>query len=109
MPSISASRTKPQVSGNISLKNILGSNTTVAPAWKQSNSSMGDGGGGGGGGGGGLANTAVVEEQGEVGEGPSVSGDATVATTAPATTHPKGRKERGKQKQTLFTIGSLAT
>ena len=99
---MSASRTKPQVSGNISLKNILGS-TTVAPAWKQSNSSMGDGGGGGG-----LANTAVVEEQGEVGEGPSVSGDATVVA-APATTHPKGRKERGKQKQTLFTIGSLAT
>jgi hypothetical protein len=54
----------------------------------------------------GLANTVVVEEQGGDGENP-LSGDAT-ATTA-TTTQTKGRKEKGKQKQTLFTIGSLAT
>lgn len=104
---MTASRAKPHVSGNVSLKNILGSTTgPVVPAWKQSNFSMGDGVGGGG-----LINTAVVEEQGEVGEGP-VSGDATATATttaATATTQTKGRKERGKQKQTLFTIGSLAT
>ena len=105
---MTASRTKPQVSGNVSLKNILGSTTgPVVPAWKQSNSSMGDGTSSSGGGGS-LANTAVVEEQGEAGEGP-VSGDAIVTTTATATTQTKGRKERGKQKQTLFTIGSLVT
>jgi E3 ubiquitin-protein ligase ZNF598 len=99
---LSASRTKPHVSGNVSLKNILGNTTgRVVPAWQQSNSSMGDGGGGGG-----LANTVVAEEQGGVGEDP-VSGEAT-ATTA-TTTQTKGKKERGKQKQTLFTIGSLAT
>lgn len=107
MPSSAASRTRPQVSGNVSLKNILGSTTgPVVSAWQQSNSTMGDGGDGGGG----LANTAVVEEQGEVG-GP-VAGDASTAlTTTTTTTTPqtKGRKERGKHKQTLFTIGSLAT
>jgi len=98
---LTGSRTKPQVSGNVSLKNILGSTTgPVVSAW-QSNSSMGDVGGGG---------QAVAEEQGgEVGEGHAVSGDATAtATTTTATTQTKGRKERGKQKQTLFTIGSLA-
>lgn len=78
-------------------------NTTgpVVPAWQQSNSSMGDGNGGGE-----LANTDVVEEQGGTGEDP-VSSEA--KASAATTTQTKGRKERGKQKQTLFTIGSLAT
>lgn len=103
---MAASRTKPQVSGNVSLKNILGSTGGPAvSAWRQSsyNSSiMGDGGGGGG-----LGNTAVVlEGQGEVRESPAVSGDATATAV---TTQTKGRKEKGKQKQTLFTIGSLVT
>jgi len=105
LPSLSASRAKPQVRGNVSLKNILGNTTgPVIPAWQQQSNSMGDGGG--------LANTVVVEEQGGVGEDPVISGDATVITTATATTtttQTKGRKEKGKQKQTLFTIGSLAT
>jgi hypothetical protein len=81
------------------LKNILGNTTRpVVPAWQQSNT-MGDGDG--------LANTVVGEEQGGgVGEDP-VSGDATA--TAAITTQTKGRKEKGKQKQTLFTLGSLAT
>jgi len=101
---LSASRAKPQVSGNVSLKNILGGTTgPVIPAWQQFNSSMGDGDG--------LANTVVVEEQGGVGEDP-VPGDATdtaVNATTTTSTQTKGRKEKGKQKQTLFTIGSLAT
>ena len=108
-----ASRTKPQVSGNVSLKNILGSTTgPVVSAWKQqsnnnNNNNMGDGGNN-------NNNTTIVEEQGEVvGEGPIVSGDATTsgaaATATTTTTQTKGRKEKGKQKQTLFTIGSLVT
>ena len=101
MPSSSASRSKPHLSGNVSLKNILGSTTgPVVPAWQQS----GDDGG--------LANNAVVvEEQGGVGEDP-IPGDAmatAAAVNATTSTQTKGRKERGKQKQTLFTIGSLAT
>ena len=106
LPSLAASRTRPQVSGNVSLKNILGSTTgPVVSAWQQSNSPMGDSGGSAGDG---LADTAVVEEQGEIG-GP-ISGDTPMtATTTTTTSQTKGRKERGKQKQTLFTIGSLAT
>jgi E3 ubiquitin-protein ligase ZNF598 len=83
---------KPQVSGNVSLKNILGSTTgPVVSAWQPKS---GDGNG--------LANTAVVEEQGEASEG-HVSGDAT------ATAKTKGKKGKAKQKQTLFTMGSFPT
>ena len=96
LPSSTTARAKPQVSGNVSLKNILGSKTVpVVSAWQPKS---GDGSG--------LANTAVVEEQGEAGEGP-VSGDATAAATATAQT--KGKKGKAKQKQTLFTMGSFPT
>ena len=90
LPSVTTSRVKPQVSGNVSLKNILGGTTGPAVLAWQPNSSMGDGSG--------LANTNVVEEQGEAGEGPVT---ATVQT--------KGKKGKGKQKQTLFTMGSFPT
>ena len=89
MPSLAASRPKPQVSGNVSLRNILGTTTgPVVSAW-QPNTAMGDGNG-------------QVEDQGEAGEGP-VSGDTKAASQT------KGKKGKGKQKQTLFTMGSFPT
>ena len=79
----------PQVKGNVSLKNILGGSSAPAvAAW-----------GGGGGGGNSNADTpggdsvAAVEGSGEgVQTGPKA-----------------GKKGKGKQKQTLFTLGSFPT
>lgn len=96
LPSSTASRTKPQVSGNVSLKNILGNTTgPVVPAWQPSSmgdvqpSLTGD-----------DVRAAAVEDQGENG---AVSTDATATATGPT----KGKKGKGKQKQTLFTLGSF--
>lgn len=77
LPTTGQQRIKPVVSGNTSLRNILGEVTPVTPAWRA------NGGGGGGGG----------ETQGG-------SGHATPDTG-------KGKKSKGKQKQTLFTLGSF--
>ncbi|KAF8810370.1 hypothetical protein BYT27DRAFT_7186816 [Phlegmacium glaucopus] len=100
LPSLNASRAKPQVSGNVSLKKILGSTTGPAvSAWQPSNSTTGDN----------SSITTLVEDQGfgeAVGEGNVVSdgGDAPATTTVVTPT--KGKKGKAKQKQTLFTLGS---
>ena len=81
LPSSSNVRAKPQVSGNVSLKNILGSTgPTVAAAWGAGSS----------------------------GGGESAGQEAEI-TEAEAQTHTtgKGKKGKGKQKQTLFTLGSF--
>jgi len=104
------SRAKPQVSGNVSLKKILGSTTRpVVSAWQPS--SAGDNNNNS------QSDAAAVEDQGlgEIVEGnvPVVSGDNgggvgnATATTATAPT--KGKKGKAKQKQTLFTLGSFPT
>lgn len=72
LPTTGQQRIKPVVSGNTSLRNILGEVTPVTPAWRA------NGGGGGGG----------RETHGG-------SGHATPDTG-------KGKKSKGKQKQTLF-------
>ncbi|PPR02196.1 hypothetical protein CVT24_011423 [Panaeolus cyanescens] len=77
LPSSSSSRSKPQVSGNVSLRNILGtSNAPSASAWGASGDS------------GGQASEEVAESE------------STQAGGA-------GKKKKGKQKQTLFTLGSF--
>lgn len=91
LPSSTASRgySKPQVSGNVSLKNILGNTTgAVVSAW-QPPSSTGE-----------PNDVVTVEEQGD---------DAHVPVGVPATVPTKGKKGKGKQKQTLFTLGSFPT
>ncbi|KAF8810372.1 hypothetical protein BYT27DRAFT_7240854 [Phlegmacium glaucopus] len=90
----------PELPGNVSLKKILGSTTGPAvSAWQPSNSTTGDN----------SSIAALVEDQGfgeVVGEGNVVSdgGDAPATTTVVMPT--KGKKGKGKQKQTLFTLGS---
>lgn len=81
LPTSSAARSKPQVKGNVSLKNILGSTGPPAvAAW--------------GSGPAGVENVGGEE-----------SGTGDVGTTAQG----KGKKSKGKQKQTLFTLGSFPT
>ncbi|KDR73781.1 hypothetical protein GALMADRAFT_251582 [Galerina marginata CBS 339.88] len=89
LPTSSTARSKPQVSGNVSLKNILGTSSapTVAAWGAGGNAPPGD---------------AVQENENEASE--ETSGAA--ATTAGAG---KGKKSKGKQKQTLFTLGSFPT
>ncbi|KAH7924735.1 hypothetical protein BV22DRAFT_1066211 [Leucogyrophana mollusca] len=76
---------KPPVSGNQSLRKILGETAPAAPAWS------GAGSGGGTGSGGGSGAGTPDEGGGEGGEGSAG----------------KGKKGKGKQKQTLFTLGSF--
>jgi hypothetical protein len=83
-----APRQKAQVSGNISLRNVLGNPIPPAPAW-QGQAGNADGNLNGGG----NQYPAVAPAEGE--------GD--VAVTALG----KSKKGRGKQKQTLFTLGSF--
>lgn len=72
-------RVKPPVSGNPSLRNILG-DVGVASAWSSKTN----------GGGHGVETERAMQEQVEPGAG-------------------KGKKGKGKQKQTLFTLGSFPT
>ncbi|KAF9023812.1 hypothetical protein BDZ89DRAFT_1069615 [Hymenopellis radicata] len=80
LPSTGASRgPKPQIGGNASLRNILGANSAPKPT------------------------VWGAEGSRDVGEGDSVepSGGGEVEK--------KGKKGKGKQKQTLFTLGSFPT
>ena len=92
LPTSSSSRASvPQVKGNVSLKNILGASTAPAvAAWGA--------GGGGGGVGGNVNDNAPASDPSAAVEGEGVQ------------TGPKaGKKGKGKQKQTLFTLGSFPT
>ena len=81
LPAPSTTRAKPQVKGNVSLRNILGTGGTPAvAAWG--------------------ASSASTESSSQAAEGD------TEADVAPAG---KGKKGKGKQKQTLFTLGSFPT
>jgi hypothetical protein len=73
-------RPKPPVSGNTSLRNIVG-DTPTKSAW----------------GGGGGANVETVRDVDSIAVG-EVERES-----------PKGKKGKGKQKQTLFTLGSIPT
>lgn len=76
LPSSSANKPRPQVSGNQSLKNILGdTGAKPAPAWGQKG-----------------------EEEG-----------AADSTDTQPEAAPKGKKKKGKEKQTLFTFGTFPT
>lgn len=83
LPTATVQRDRPQVKGNVSLKNILGSPAPAAPVWGSGPDEQGSG----------SSGTAPVpgNEDGEAGE----SGG--------------GKKKKGKQKQTLFTLGSFPT
>ena len=99
LPSSTASRAKPQVSGNVSLKNILGSTTgPVVSAWQPN--STGD-----------NNQITAVEDQREAIEGSVQVDDGNDAATATLTAASpmKGKKGKAKQKQTLFTLGSFPT
>lgn len=81
LPAPSNARAKPQVRGNVSLRNILGGGGAPAvAAWG--------------------ASTGSTESSSQAADGD------TEADAAPA---PKGKKGKGKQKQTLFTLGSFPT
>lgn len=80
LPSSGNSRMKPLVSGNQSLRKILGETAPTVAAWQGNDTANGGG-------------SPVPDEQGVVEE--TASG--------------KGKKGKGKQKQTLFTLGSFPT
>lgn len=84
LPASTNGRVKVQASGNQSLKNILGETAPIAPAW-QPNSGPSTG-----------ASTPAIEQE-EFTDGSS---------SRPVG---KGKKGKGKQKQTLFTLGSFPT
>ncbi|KAH6902714.1 hypothetical protein BKA70DRAFT_1304355 [Coprinopsis sp. MPI-PUGE-AT-0042] len=79
LPAASVQREKPQVKGNVSLKNILGTPPPAAPAWGAGSDEPG---------------TTAAAPGGDDAE-PAESGG--------------GKKKKGKQKQTLFTLGSFPT
>ncbi|KAF5330528.1 hypothetical protein D9619_005186 [Psilocybe cf. subviscida] len=86
LPSAATTRVKPQVRGNVSLQNILGSTGPPAvAAW-----GSGHAGASGGGGGDGTPQDTV-----DASETPAVAQGG------------KGKKGKGKQKQTLFTLGAF--
>ena len=74
-------RAKPPVSGNMSLRHILGEVAPVGSAWRG----------------------------GEVGVQTQVGGQEQVETTGAGVGAGKGKKGKGKQKQKLFTLGSFPT
>ncbi|KAG2052778.1 hypothetical protein BDR06DRAFT_982964 [Suillus hirtellus] len=80
LPSSGNSRMKPLVSGNQSLRNILGETAPTVAAWKSNGTASG-------------GSTPIPEEQ----------------NVAEETASGKGKKGKGKQKQTLFTLGSFPT
>lgn len=80
----------PQVKGNVSLKNILGASSGPAVA------AWGTGGGGGG-------NANANGPEGDLAAPAEGVGEG-------VQTGPKaGKKAKGKQKQTLYTLGSFPT
>jgi hypothetical protein len=85
LPSSSNARAKLQVSGNVSLKNILGSSSTPPGSSWGANS---------------LSTTTQTVPEAVAQNRPDESDGR-----APA----KSNKRRGKQKQTLFTLGSFPT
>jgi len=87
LPTSSSARSKPQVKGNVSLKNILGSTGSPAvPAWNAPGSGDGPG-------------TSTPQAQTQPVSDNSAEGPAVA----------RGKKGKGKQKQTLFTLGSFPT
>jgi hypothetical protein len=82
LPTSSAARERPKIGGNQSLKNILGSSSPAVSAWQP-------------GSGGGDWDQIGVNDVG--GEGDTEEGGA----------GKKGKRVKGKQKQTLFTLGSF--
>ncbi|KAF4615447.1 hypothetical protein D9613_002504 [Agrocybe pediades] len=88
LPSSSAARSKPQVSGNVSLRNILGGGG-APPVSKW-----------GGAGGSGSGSGGNVDGDGEGGNEEDAAGQTGGGGG-------KGKKGKGKQKQTLFTLGSF--
>ncbi|KAF8912219.1 hypothetical protein CPB84DRAFT_1761674 [Gymnopilus junonius] len=87
LPTSSTSRSRPQVRGNVSLKNILGTSAVpAAHAW-----------------GTGPAGGSPAESAREGGAA------ATSEEVTNAAAGGKGKKQKGKQKQTLFTLGSFPT
>lgn len=95
LPSAATTRVKPQVRGNVSLQNILGSSGPPAvAAWGSGNTSASGGANVGSGGGGSDGTQQETAESAE--------------TPAPAPVG-KGKKGKGKQKQTLFTLGAFPT
>lgn len=93
LPSSSASKEKPKASGNQSLKNILGNTAPAVSAWQ-----AGSGGSGSGYNSGDMGTGTVGD--GVVGEGEIEEGGGGGK---------KGKKGKGKQKQTLFTLGTFPT
>ncbi|KAF8175993.1 hypothetical protein BJ912DRAFT_1146929 [Pholiota molesta] len=90
LPSSAGARSKLQVSGNVSLRNILGTGGAPAvAAWSAGPS----------GGGTSSSQAAAAEPEAE----------ADVSAAPAATGNGKGKKSKGKQKQTLFTLGSFPT
>ena len=82
LPSSSAARSKPPVIANTSLRNIIGDSLPVKSAWGSGGSNVESVQ---------NANSVVVGEQ-------EAERDA-----------PRGKKGKGKQKQMLFTLGSMPT
>jgi len=93
LPTSASSRANlPQVKGNVSLKNILGaSGRPAVTAWAA-----------GGAGAGGNANANVLGGDSAAANG-AVDGESMQAGPS------GGKKGKGKQKQTLFTLGSFPT
>jgi hypothetical protein len=83
LPTSTATRQRAQVSGNVSLKNVLGNPTPPAAAWQAGSA---DG------------NSSSLHPA--AAPGTEDEGDALPTT--------KSKKSKGKQKQTLFTFGSHA-
>ncbi|KAF9242003.1 hypothetical protein BU15DRAFT_72940 [Melanogaster broomeanus] len=83
LPASTTQRMKAPVSGNRSLRKILGDTTPAASAWSASSSS---------------ATTPAETAEREPSE-----------VTANEGSSSKGKKGKGKQKQTLFTLGSFPT
>ncbi|THU81414.1 hypothetical protein K435DRAFT_972354 [Dendrothele bispora CBS 962.96] len=100
LPSSGNARQKPQVGGNQSLRKILGTSGAPPPSkWGSGASPIPNVAGANGGGDTNDTAAAGTEEAAPVGDGsaPPVSGGG------------KGKKGKGKQKQTLFTLGSFPT
>ncbi|OAX34326.1 hypothetical protein K503DRAFT_724683 [Rhizopogon vinicolor AM-OR11-026] len=84
LPSAGNSRVKPVVSGNQSLRFILGETAPTVAAWTSNDTGGGSG-------------TQTPDEAG------------VILREAEETGGGKGKKGKGKQKQTLFTLGSFPT
>ncbi|KAG1756876.1 uncharacterized protein EDB91DRAFT_1094923 [Suillus paluster] len=85
LPSSGNSRVmKPTVSGNQSLRNILGETAPTVAAWKSNGTGSGSG-------------TQTPDDR------------SVVLGEAKETAGGRGKKGKGKQKQTLFTLGSFPT